>query len=412
MDKRILAVVMLLASLAVFLVAPSLDEDMSLPALSSNTTVADSEQTTPAETTTLSTSTPTSAETTAATSNDSTINSETSETSPNEETSVETSSAESSPPEVVHIPSGTPVTEHGQLKVDGRNIVDKNGDIFQLRGMSTHGITWFPNIISESAFKTLRDDWNVNSIRLAMYVDENGNSQCYMKNPEQSKALMIKGVDICTSLGLYAVIDWHVLNPGDPSKYTEAAAEFFDEMSTKYADNPNVIYEICNEPNGTTVKWDTVIKPYCEDIIGVIRANDPDAIIIAGSGTWSQDIHDILDSRLEAENVVYALHYYADSHKKKFRDRLEKCYNEGLPILVSEFGNCNASGNGTNNLIEASQWLTLLDELQIGYYNWNLADKAEASSVFKPGTDLSSGNWPDSALTESGQFIKQWYTGG
>ena len=89
--------------------------------------------------------------------------------------------------------------------------------------MSTHGLTWFPEFVNESAFKTLRDDWNTNVVRLAMYVDEWGNGQCYMGNKSGSLELLEKGVDICIKLDMYVIIDWHVLNPGDPSKYTNEA---------------------------------------------------------------------------------------------------------------------------------------------------------------------------------------------
>ena len=88
--------------------------------------------------------------------------------------------------------------------------MDKNGKGYQLRGMSTHGITWFPDFVNENAFRTLRDDWNTNVVRMAMYVDEWGNGQCYMQNKEGSTQLLEKGVDICIKLGMYVIIDWHV----------------------------------------------------------------------------------------------------------------------------------------------------------------------------------------------------------
>lgn len=305
---------------------------------------------------------------------------------------------------------GLPVEQHGQLRVNGNHIVDKNNNIYQLRGLSTHGIAWFPDIITKEAFKSLRDDWNVNSIRLAMYVDEWGNGSCYLQNKQYNKELMDKGIQYCIDLGMYVIIDWHVLNPGDPTKYTQEAINFFDEYSKKYSQYPNIIYEVCNEPNGGDVKWSNKIKPYAEQVISTIRKNDSDAIIIVGTGTWSQDIHEVLNNRINDKNVVYALHYYAATHTQWLRDRVTQCYNSGLPILVSEFGNCSADGNGSNNFNEARQWLQLLDSLNIGYYNWALSDKAETCSVFVPGTNLKTGNWSDSQLTESGKFIKDWYT--
>ena len=123
---------------------------------------------------------------------------------------------------------GIPVNQHGQLKVNGSHIVDKNNNIYQLKGLSTHGISWFPDIVTKESFKTLRDNWHVNSIRLAMYVDEYGNGSCYLNNKQVNKELMNKGIQYCIDLGMYVIIDWHVLNPGDPNKYTSDAISFFN----------------------------------------------------------------------------------------------------------------------------------------------------------------------------------------
>ena len=305
-------------------------------------------------------------------------------------------------------PDGTtPVAAHGQLSVKGTQLVDKNGKGYQLRGMSTHGITWFPDFVNENAFRTLRDDWNTNVVRMAMYVDEWGNGQCYMQNKEGSTQLLEKGVDICIKLGMYVIIDWHVLNPGDPSQYTDEAIKFFDKISKKYADYPNIIYEIVNEPNGNAT-WKGVIKPYAEKVIPVIRKNDKDAVIIVGTPTWSQDIDQALADPLKYDNVMYALHFYAATHTDWLRERTEKCINGGLPIFVSEFGCCDASGNGGNDFAQTEKWLKLLDKYGVSYCNWNLANKNESSSCFKESAK-ADGKWSDSDYSESGAWIRKWF---
>lgn len=305
-------------------------------------------------------------------------------------------------------PDGTtPVAAHGQLSVKGTQLVDKNGKGYQLRGMSTHGITWFPDFVNENAFRALRDDWNTNVVRLAMYVDEWGNGQCYMQNKDGSTQLLEKGVDICIKLGMYVIIDWHVLNPGDPSQYTDEAIKFFEKVSKKYADYPNIIYEIVNEPNGNAT-WGGVIKPYAEKVIPVIRKNDKDAVIIVGTPTWSQDIDQALADPLKYDNVMYALHFYAATHTDWLRERAEKCINGGLPIFVSEFGCCDASGNGANDFGQTEKWLKLLDKYGVSYCNWNLANKNESSSCFRESAK-ADGKWSDGDYSESGAWIRKWF---
>lgn len=304
-------------------------------------------------------------------------------------------------------PKGTtPVSQHGQLSVKNGQLVDKSGKGYQLRGMSTHGLTWFPEFVNESAFKTLRDDWNTNVVRLAMYVDEWGNGQCYMGNKNGSLELLEKGVDICIKLDMYVIIDWHVLNPGDPSKYTNEAKSFFETVSKRYAKYPNVIYEICNEPNGGA-SWSSNIKPYAEKIIPVIRKNAPNSVIIVGTPTWSQEIDKPLSDPLNYKNVMYAFHFYAATHAG-LRSNVENCVAQGLPVFVSEFGTCDASGGGANDFNETQKWLSYFDKQGISYCNWSICNKDETCSVLRPGTS-ANGNWSESDLTENGKWMRNWF---
>lgn len=305
-------------------------------------------------------------------------------------------------------PSGTtPVSQHGQLSLKGTQIVDKNGSAYQLKGMSTHGIAWFPDFVNEQAFKTLRDDWNTNVVRLAMY---SGESEGYSgSNMAQHEALVKKGIDIAIKLDMYVIVDWHVLADQSPQVRKADALRFFDEISSTYGSYPNIIYEICNEPNGYA-SWEGEVKPYAEEVIPVIRKNDPDSLIIVGTPTWSQDIDKALANPLKYDNVLYALHFYAATHTDWLRDRVTQCVNKGLPVFVSEFGCCDASGNGANDFNQTKQWLQMLDSLGISYVNWNLANKAESSSAFKPSAS-ANGNWKENDLSESGAWIRKWFRG-
>lgn len=300
------------------------------------------------------------------------------------------------------------VKDHGKLSVKGTQLVDKNGKNFQLKGMSTHGIAWFPDFINKDAFKTLRDDWNTNVIRLAMYTHEYG-GYCSGGDKNYLKSLIDKGVQAATDLGMYVIIDWHVLQEQSPQVYKNEAKAFFTEISAKYKNYENVLYEICNEPNGS-ISWNSDVKSYAEEIIPIIRKNSPDSVIIVGTPTWSQDIDKAAADPIKEKNVMYALHFYAATHKEWLRQRVTDCYNKGLPIFVTEFGCCDASGNGANDFSQTKEWLSLLDSYGISYCNWNLANKDEASSAFKSSAS-ANGNWKESDMSESGKWIRKWFRG-
>ncbi|NLJ17151.1 MAG: glycoside hydrolase family 5 protein [Clostridiales bacterium] len=295
---------------------------------------------------------------------------------------------------------------HGALSVNGTNLVDSKGNKIQLYGMSTHGIAWFPQYVSKDTFKTLRDDWNINAVRLAMYTaeyngySEGGGDKTYLKN------LVKKGVDAATELGMYVIIDWHILSDQDPNKHKSDAIAFFNEMASLYKNHTNVIYEICNEPNGSAT-WDSVYS-YTNEVIPVIRKHDKDAVIIVGTPTWSQDIDKALAKPLKYDNILYALHFYAATHTQYLRDRLKQCYDAGLPVIISEFGLGSADGNGSIDYTQSKLWLQMLDKYNISYFAWNIANKNETSSILLPSTNTVS-NWSESQLSESGKYLRNWF---
>lgn len=321
---------------------------------------------------------------------------------PDAVTGNETSSEEAVSGGNASAPTGTPFEIHGKLKVDGTNIVDANGEPFQIAGVSTHGLAWFPEYVNKDAFLSIRDDWGANTIRLAMYTAESG-GYCEGGDKNNLKTVVKNGVDYATELGMYVIVDWHILHDLDPNKYKSDAIAFFDEISKEYKDQDNVIYEICNEPNGGT-SWSQV-KSYALEVIPVIRANDPDAIIIVGTPNWCQYVDDAANDPItEYDNIVYAVHFYAETHRDDIRNRMTTAINKGIPVIISEFSICDASGNGTNNIEQANIWIDLLDQYNVGFVAWNLSNKAESSSIISSGCQKKSG-WTYDELSESGKWL-------
>lgn len=327
------------------------------------------------------------------------------QTSSSEASGAQPAETEPAVSEAPSVDDSTPYGQHGALHVENGKLTDADGNAVQLYGMSTHGIAWFPQYINYDSFRTLRDDWNTNCIRLAMYTAEYG-GYCAGGDKEQLKQLVRDGVSYATELGMYVIVDWHILSDCDPNQNKDEAIAFFREMSEAFADNDNVLYEICNEPNSGT-SWDS-IKSYAEEVIPVIREQKPDAVILVGTPTWSQEIDKSAAFPLTFDNVMYTLHFYAGTHKDDLRNRLETCAQNNLPVFVSEFGMCDASGNGANDFDSTTKWLDLLNKYQISFCCWNLANKDESSSVFKAASTALS-DWTDEDFNESGRWIREYF---
>lgn len=299
-------------------------------------------------------------------------------------------------------PSSNNVNASGVLHVSGTKLVDGSGNTVQLRGVSTHGISWFPEYVNYDAFATLKNDWGANVVRIAMYPEEyNG----YLSGGDKNalKQIIDNGVNYATQLGLYVIIDWHVLNYA-PSRHTDEAKEFFTEMAKKYSDHTNVIYEICNEP--VNADWNSDIKPYAESVISTIRSYDDHALILVGTNTWSQDVDAVIGNTLSDGNTMYVLHYYAATHKDNIRGKLTAALNAGVPIFVSESSICDASGNGGIDYDSANTWLQLLNSNDVSFICWSLCNKAETSALINSNCNKTSG-WSDDDLSETGKWYKK-----
>lgn len=250
----------------------------------------------------------------------------------------------------------------GRLQVSGTKLTDESGNIIHLRGVSTHGISWFPDYVNYDAFATLRDDWGANVVRIAMYPEEyNG----YLSGGDKAalKQIIDNGVNYATELGMYVIIDWH-----------------------------------------------SDIKPYAETVIGTIRQFDDHALILVGTNTWSQDVDSVVGNTLDDGNVMYVAHFYAGTHKENIRNKISTALNAGVPVFISECSICDASGNGGIDYASANEWLDFINSNQLSFIAWSLSNKAETSALISSGCSAKSG-WSDGDLSETGRWFKSAISG-
>ncbi|OGU33521.1 MAG: hypothetical protein A2057_15560 [Ignavibacteria bacterium GWA2_35_9] len=290
----------------------------------------------------------------------------------------------------------TVVERYGQLRVEGNKIVDKNSNPVSLRGMCLFWSQWMGRFYNYDCVEWLKDDWMCTVVRASMGIESGG----YLQNPTIEKNKITAVIDACIDLGIYVIVDWHDHNAHN---HQQEAIDFFTEIAEQYGEYPNLIYEIYNEP--TQVSWTNVIKPYAEAVVDSIRAIDPDNIIIVGTSTWSQDVDIASQSPLEFDNIAYALHFYAATHKQSLRNKASTALNNGIALFVSEFGTCESTGDGPIDYTEVESWMNFMETNKISWCNWSIADKVETSAALMPGVS-SNGGWSESDLTESGSLIR------
>ncbi len=277
------------------------------------------------------------------------------------------------------------------LRVKGTQLVNAKGKPVQLKGVSTHGLAWFPGYVDQKAFNDIKKKWKANTVRLALYTsDYNGYCTGGAANKKALEQRIDAGVRYATRAGLYVIIDWHILSDGNPRTYEKQAVRFFKKMASRYKGHTNILYEICSEPNGGT-SWRT-IKTYAKKVIPAIRAQDKNAVILIGTPNWSQDVDSAAKDPIKGyKNLMYTLHFYAGTHKADLRKKAQTALDKKLPLFVSEFGISDASGNGALDKKEGARWMSFLKSRKISYIGWNLSNKQESSALLRPACQKTSG---------------------
>ena len=261
---------------------------------------------------------------------------------------------------------------------------------------------WFPDFVNQDAVTQLSEDWGANLFRIAMYTDENG-GYCTDGEKEKLKALVTDGVEYAKQADMYVIVDWHILHDSNPLTHKAEALQFFKEMTEKLKGEKHVLYEICNEPN-SGCSWED-IKTYANEVIPVIRENAPEAVILVGTPTWSQEIEKPQNDPITGyDNIMYTLHFYAATHKEDLRSKMVNAVEAGTPVFVSEYGLCDASGNGGNDLGQAQSWIDTMDQHGISYAVWSFCNKEETSALIASSCRKTSG-FTREDLSESGKWI-------
>ena len=366
----------------------------------------------------------------------------------------------------------TPIETYGRIQIADfdhdanpatamrRQLCDEKGDPIQLRGISSFGLQeaegdW---ILTEAAFDVLAYDWRSDIIRFVVYITENG----YASKPAELLTKLEKGIELANKRGLYVIVDWHVLSPGDPfsPQYLDAGKNlpqyaeirqahpeyngpqlFFAYLSKKYGQLPNILWEIAGEPNGNSSEetaveiWKDKFLPYSQSLVYTIRDYDFDQfdnIIICTTDNWSRFIDVPVSFPVQDKNdqIMYSVHFragtddtgYDDDEQYLLRQKVINALDSRLAVLCTEWGTDLLEGQTSYGpFIDFSvRWLDFLDEHKITWVSWSMARKAaifsliqETASNVPIDTDNDGiPNWDwDNELSITGRFVRAMLRG-
>lgn len=306
--------------------------------------------------------------------------------------------------------AATPVEQWGKLKLVGNQLSSQDGKPVQLRGWSTHG-SWFKGCYDDrSDFEKMKNE-GANMARIAMYVTEgDGVDKQWVKNC----------IDYTAELGLYCLVDWHILKPGNPNAGGYSGYnDFFSELTSyvKQKGYNHVLWEICNEPNEDTDGapaafhnvWDWVTK-YAQNVLPTIAQNLPDAIVIIGTPQWDQDVTVAFQDPLEIKDsfkdlqLMYSFHHYAADQQRYLG--IFSAAAAFVPVFITEWGLSSHTGDSGVDKIAGDHMLKVANGMNLGgqivsWANWSWSDKGESSGTF------TGGGYGNMSFSESGNYIRE-----
>ena len=295
-----------------------------------------------------------------------------------------------------------PVSYYGAIHTSGGKIIGaKNNQEAMLRGMSLFwsdatGLPYYKKDVISWAVDNLKMDVFRFAMGITCYSSKSQKSNgcidsadslfhgySYATAPESYMATVDKMVEAAIENDVYIIIDWH----SHRAEYEKAMAKtFFSAVSKKYANIPNVIYEVYNEPVNTG--WGT-IQSYANEIIGEIRKNTENLALV-GTPNWSQLTN---YGGVNGTNVGYVFHFYAGTHKVgSFGSKITQAKSSGSPVFITEWGTVEASGAGNADQGATSDWMNFMEQNKISNCNWSLrqTNGTETSGMFEGSEELSS----------------------
>jgi len=342
-----------------------------------------------------------------------------------------------------------PVSQYGQLQAgknaagQGRiygscNDYNTSGHEVQVKGMSLYwsllngqnGGNYTDKYYTETAINAMVSNMKAEVIRFAMgTADDDWGNKGYAGDPGKQKQLLKTVVEAAIKNDVYVIIDWH---SHTAHTETDKAKEFFKYAAQTYGVYDNVIFEIYNEPAKTChtatkspddacddsndfTSWAT-IKEYAEQVIPVIREYS-DNLIVVGTKVWSADLTDASKSPLSNyDNIAYTFHYYGSTHTEDNQGvNAANAIKKGLSVFVTEWGVCEASGNGNIDAEANAGWQNWMNTYQLSSANWSASEVKENCAAFT-GTKPEGVENPETLMsgtyyTTSGSMVKGYLSG-
>lgn len=296
---------------------------------------------------------------------------------------------------------------HGQnvplpLHTSGNKILNSKNEPVRLRGVNVASLEWTSDGQGH-ILKTVEvaiHDWHANIIRLPLAQDRWFGKAAEQKNDATAYRTLVRRIaDFCATNNCYLILDlhWSDCNEwgkqiGQHSMPDTNSVEFWKDFAPRFANRPEVIFDLYNEPHDVSWKvWRdggiVTDKPNVrsqmhdpktfqavgmQTLLDTVRAAGATNVVIAGGLDWAYDFSGILNGYQLSDplgsGVIYANHCYdnKDETVDTWAKNLEAAAAK-LPVIVSEFG----GHAGPGKVDPSDNWLQhVIRELEAHQWSW------------------------------------------
>jgi endoglucanase len=290
--------------------------------------------------------------------------------------------------------------------VSGNSILNASGQKVLLHGVDRPSLEWSCSGytvtgqntgIPSSDFNMMHTSWNANAVRIPLDQDRWLTNAAQYCNTYQ--ATVEAAVNEALATGMIVILDLHWSDQGNLATTASGqqcmpdqnSVTFWQQIATLYKNNPNVWFELYNEPYppGSTqaAQWNTWQNggsvtctsnvgnntgtwnaPGMQTLINTVRATGATNIVIAGGLSYSSILANV--PALTGGNVAYAVHPYINtsdpdgatdgSWTNNFGNQAAKA-----PVIATEFGDMTCGNATYDNAI-----LNYFHANNMGYTAW------------------------------------------
>jgi endoglucanase len=285
-----------------------------------------------------------------------------------------------------------------QLITQGNTFTNQTGEVIRLRGVSLCSLAWHSPLEQIKQVSDVNTGWHPNILRLPVQVREwdRIGEDAYIRGR------LDPAVKLCRENGVYCIIDWHLIAAWDDPVSDQRLRDFWRKIAPIYANDPNILYEIFNEPTTPKqrtrenwLKW----RDKAQSWVDFIRTMAPETILLVGSPHWDQMTSFAVEDPIVGNNIGYVTHVYPNYKPHKW-DKLFGDAAAKIPMIITEWGWSSAESSEDSLLFGSadSYGQPLRDYLdarpQIGWTAWSYDPRCGPAML---GRDK-----------DMGDFVKKW----